>query len=294
MRNLLRAIWYSFCKNYLIFMPDSLFYNLIGFITHLRFRKKYTWMNLKNPMTFNEKINYLKIKRPDINAAMWADKVAVREYVSEKIGDKYLIPIHGVYLDANDINFQSLPNGFALKTNHGSGWNIICKDKTQLDVPKTVSKLNRWLRYNAYYLSREWQYKDIKPQIICEQLLEYDIFDYKFFCFNGNPEIIQVDIDRFSNHTRAFFNEKWERLDFSILYPQTRKHISKPEQLGEMLQVAKVLSEKHSFLRIDLYVYDEKVYFGEITLHPEGGFGAFIPAEYNRILGDKIILESNL
>lgn len=288
MRNYIRFIWYYICKYILLHLSDSIFYNLLGFITHARFGKKYRWMNLRSPVTFNEKVNYLKVNRPQIDGTLWADKVAVREYVSEKIGEKYLIPLHGVYSDAREIDFDKLPKGFALKTNHGSGWNIICNDKNKLDKNKSVTKLNKWLKYNAYYLSREWQYKDIKPKIMCEELLVYDIYDYKFFCFHGKPKIIQVDVDRFTNHTRAFFDENWNRLDFSLTYPQTEKEIEKPEQYEEMYKIASVLAANTIFLRIDLYIHNDKVFFGEITLHPEGGFAPFIPEKYNKVIGELI------
>lgn len=245
-------------------------------------------MNLKNPETFNEKINYLKLhERPELGEII-ADKIKVRDYVSSVAGEKYLIPVIGVFERSEDIDFEKLPRQFALKTNHGSGWNIICRDKTKLHIHKAHRKLKRWLKRNAYYLSREWQYKNLKPMIICEELLEFDIIDYKFFCFNGIPEFVQLDIDRFTDHTRIYYSTSWERLDFSVTYHQATREIEKPSQIEEMLSLSTKLSKGFLFSRIDLYLHNNKIYFGEITLHPEGGFGPFIPEFYNKIIGDKL------
>lgn len=290
MRNFLRIIWYFICKYQLKYIPNKYFINLIGWITHKRFGCSYHWMNINNPKTFNEKINHIKFYKKHKLGQIVADKVLVREYVINTIGEQYLIPLHAIYERASEIEFDKLPNGFALKTNHGSGWNIICTDKSKLNQQQVVKQFDRWLKMNSFYLSREWQYKEIKPKIICEQLLQYEINDYKFFCFNGKPEYIQVDIDRFSNHTRIFFNSVWEIQEFSISYAINKNSIKKPEQLEKMLIIAESLSQGFNFVRVDLYIHNENIYFGEITLHPGGGFEPFIPGSFDRILGDKINL----
>jgi hypothetical protein len=221
---------------------------------------------------------------------MLADKVLVRPFVANAIGEKYLVPCLGVYKSVDEIDFDALPNRFILKTNHGSGWNMICKDKNTFDRKKAARLFKRWLWFNAYYLSREKQYKNIKPLIICEALLEYEIYDYKFFCFNGSPNFLQVDIDRFSDHKRAFYDMEWNKLPFSIRYDISGKILPKPEQFDEMKSIAAKLSTGLLFSRIDLYIHHNQVFFGEITLIPGGGNEPFVPYEYDKILAKNFSL----
>lgn len=256
----------------------------------MRLGFKFSFLNLANPRSFNEKLNYLKSLPLNDEHTMLADKVLVRDHIIKKIGEKYLVPILGVYVHPEEIDFDKLPDSFILKTNHGSGWNLICKDKKAFDKKRAIKLFRRWLSFNAYYLSREKQYKNIKPLILCEQLLEYEIYDYKFFCFRGEPEFVQVDIDRFSNHKRAFFNLKWEKLTFSIRYAISEKDIPKPLQLEEMVKIASALSKDLVFSRIDLYVHNDQVFFGEITLIPGGGNEPFLPMEYDFKIGKLITL----
>lgn len=266
-------------------LPDSLFFQFTSWVTHVRLGFKFSFLNLANPTSFNEKLNYIKTLPLNDQHTLLADKVLVRDFIAEKIGDKYLVPCLGIYRNAKEINFDTLPGRFILKTNHGSGWNIICRDKKAFNRQRAVYLFTRWLSFNAYYLSRERQYKNIKPLIICEQLLEYEIYDYKFFCFKGKPQFVQVDIDRFSDHKRAFFNLKWEKLPFSIRYDISEKVIPKPHQLSEMENIATILSQGLVFSRIDLYVHNNQVFFGEITLIPGGGNEPFLPMEYDFTIG---------
>ncbi len=222
---------------------------------------------------------------------MLADKVLVRDHIKNMIGEKYLIPSLGIYKNAKEIDFEKLPQRFILKTNHGSGWNIICRNKSTFKKKRAIKLLNRWLGFNAYYLSREKQYKIIKPLIICEELLEFEIYDYKFFCFGGKAEFIQVDIDRFTNHKRAFYNLQWQKLPFSIRYEISEKNLAKPTQLEEMERVAAILSKNFQFCRIDLYIHNNQVYFGEITLIPGGGNEPFLPQEYDKKIGELIAIK---
>ena len=201
-----------------------------------------------------------------------------------------MVPLIGVWDNVTDIDFSILPNRFALKANHGSGMNIICPNKDHLNWNAAKKKMIFWLNHSQYYLSREWQYKDTPRKIICEQFLEYDITDYKFFCFNGEPQYIQVDIDRFKNHSRAFFTNNWALAPFTTLYKYPKSLPQKPKQLEEMIKIARKLAKNYAFVRIDLYIHKEKVYFGEITLHPEGGCGIFIPDKYDYKLGEMIKL----
>lgn len=290
MNEFLKDIWYFICRYLLIFLPDRQFARINLWISYKRFGIPYRGLNLKNPATFTEKINYLKLSDECYKYEKFADKYLVRQFVSEEIGAQYLVPLLGIYKRADEIDFNLLPDRFILKTNHGSGWNILCEDKKSLNLKKARRLLSKWLLYNAYYLSREKQVKNIKPLIICEELLDYNINDFKFFCHNGEPFIVQVDIGRFTNHKRAFYNMTWTKQDFSFVYPIYSEDIPPPEKFEEMKEVAKKLSKQFKFSRIDLYIHQAKVYFGEITFFPEGGSGYFIPPEYDMIMGNFINL----
>lgn len=251
-------------------------------------------LSLSNPQTFNEKIIWLKIKHHYSDANILADKCAVRKFVEKKIDIRYLIPLIGIFNNPREIDFTKLPDSFVLKTNHGSGYNIIVKSKTDLNIEKTIKQIEKWLNIDYYQLGKEYQYKGIKPKVICETYLENSpekpLIDYKIFCFSGEPAFIQVDLDRFTNHKRNFYDLEWKLLPFTTLYPYGKKIIQKPEKLFEMLQIAKTLSEGMIFSRIDLYFYQGMVYFGEITLHHGGGFEPFLPKKYDYIIGEMIHL----
>ena len=286
----IKSTWYFLSKHLFIHLPDTFYIQFMFWVTNLRLGYRPYLLNLSNPKSFNEKINWLKLHHRFENGPMLADKIAVRDFVKNQIGETYLIPLIETYENANEINFDNLPDSFALKTNHGSGWNIICKNKSKLNRQESIKKMNKWLGLNPYYLSHEWQYNFIKPQLICEKLLEFEINDYKFFCFDGEPKFIQVDVDRFSNHTRSFYNLAWEKQSIEIVYPICQKQIERPLKLEEMLSVSRKLSENLKFARIDLYEHDNHVYFGEITLHPEGGFGPFQSKQQDLFMGQYINL----
>jgi hypothetical protein len=227
-------------------------------------------------------------------ACRYADKLAVRDYIAKTIGNEYLIPLLGSWSLAQEIPYDSLPNRFVLKTNHASGTNVIVNDKKGLDVDAVSQKLDGWLALNYFDVGREYQYKDIVPRILAEEMLVTEdgteLKDYKIFCFHGEPKFIQVDIDRHTNHTRNFYDLDWNQLPFTILYPGYDGVVSKPHSLDEMIGIARKLSSDFVFSRIDLYNTDKKIYFGEITFHHEGGFGPILPKDYAYILGDYIDL----
>lgn len=227
------------------------------------------------PETFNEKLNLLKLSTLPNQASIVADKVAVRDYVENKINSDALIPVIGTYQSADDIDLAKLPNKFAIKVNHGSGWNLICLDKTSLDWNREKKKLNRWLKMNAYYLSREKQYRHIFPKLIVETLIDENPRDFKFFCVNGKVRIVQVDSDRFVQHTRNFYTPDWRPVHFEYVYPPSKNVMKEPTNLERMISTAEMLASNFSFIRIDLYSVEEKIFFGEITLFPEGGSGPF-------------------
>lgn len=222
-----------------------------------------------------------------------ADKYTVRSFVEEKIGKEFLNELLGVYESPSEINWSALPNSFVLKATHGSGMNILMEDKTDTNLSQIQKQLARWLQVDYSKLRREWVYRDIPRKIIAEHFL-YDAngkvpLDYKVFCFNGEPRYIQVDVDRFGDHTRAYFDTKWERQPFSILYEQYTGHVDQPIHLDTMIGAARALARDIPFVRVDFYALP-KLVFGEMTFFPECGTGVFAPTEWDLNLGQMIRL----
>ncbi|MBD5356202.1 MAG: hypothetical protein HDR88_04245 [Bacteroides sp.] len=253
-------------------------------------------MNIKQPKTFSEKLQWLKKNGPRELKTRLADKYEVREWVKEKIGKEYLVDLLPLSKDGEkaitkieDIDFDQLPNEFVLKLTKGSGFNIICNNKDKLDITKTKKTLADWLKINNYYLSREPQYKG-ENKIICEKMLEYNITDYKFFCFNGQPTFVELYIDRFGCHRKVFYDMDWQKVGFTTANDSMEGTAIKPKEFDEMVSVAKELSKGWTFVRVDLYVHDGKVYFGEMTFHPAGGYTPITPREWEYKLGEKILL----
>ena len=246
--------------------------------------------NFKNPRTFNEKLGYLKLYRDPGILSDLCDKYLVKNYVRKKIGDKYVLDTLYITSEPESIPFEKLPNSFIIKATHGSGWNIIVKDKKNTDFKHIVKKCRSFLSMNYYYLGRECQYKNIEPQIMVENLLKDERgnipSDYKFFAFNNEVKFIQVDYDRANNHKRNFYDLEWNKMDFNLNYPSFDFEIKKPENLSQMIEISKVLSEGLPFARIDLYSILNDIYFGEITLTPENNLGKFKPAKYDKVLGE--------
>jgi len=258
-----------------------------------RFRETFGYdLDLKTPKTFNEKIQWIKLYDRNSKYKLLSDKFLVRKYVSQKIGDVYLNQLIAVYSSPEDIDFNELPNQFVLRMAHGSGWNIICHDKNQLDIEECRKKLFHWSKQDYYHLGREWVYKKIKPRILCEKFLSGDpklgLLDYKIFCFHGNPKYIQVDIDRYTNHSRDFYDVNWKKQYFSIMYPLYKHDIPRPKHLDKMLEISKILADKIPFCRVDLYSFQETVLFGEITFYPGCGFEKFYPSIMDEKLGGYI------
>jgi hypothetical protein len=271
------------------------FYNRLNYYyLHLKVGILPKSLNLTDPKTFNEKIIWLKLNYRSPHAQVLADKVAVKSYVSKKLAGVSLMPTLGVYSNAQDIDYDKLPNSFVMKVNHGSGWNILCKDKSKIKTFEINDKLNQWLGINYYDIGKEYQYHAIEPKILCETYMENEdgspLVDYKIFCFSGEPKYIQVDLDRFGSHRRNYYNIEWEMIPFTTLYPLGNKQIEKPKLLSDMLAIARELANGHPFARVDLYEINNAIYFGEFTFHPGGGFEPFIPQRYDLILGDLLNL----
>ena len=256
-------------------------------------------LNIENPVFFNEKIQWLKLYNRKPEYTIMVDKYKVRQYVAQQIGEKYLIPLLGVWDTPEEIDFKDLPNQFVLKCNHNSGNGMcICKDKTKLDIAKVKRKLRRSLKSDFYLTGREWPYKDVPRKIIAEKFMSdgsgSDLRDYKFYCFNGIPKYCQVISNRTTAETIDFFDMEWKLQGFTGLalppQPHSAVPIKRPSCYEEMQLLAQKLAKSIPFVRIDFYEIEGRVYFGEITFFPASGFGEFTPREWNKKIGDMIDL----
>ncbi len=285
-----RTRFMKMLKYSLRFLPDETYVKLY-YRVHVK-RK----LNLKKPKTFNEKLQWLKFNDRDPFYAIVVDKYKVREYIKDTIGEEYLIPLIGVWDNFDDIDFDSLPDKFVLKCNHDSGGLVICTDKDKLDIKAARKKINSSLKCQFYYVGREWQYKNVKPKIICEQFIgEQDCppADYKISCFNGKPDNIMVCYGRETGTTKYyFFDMDWKLLRYNKWGKNAPEDFTlpKPENLEDMIRVAEILSKPYYYARIDLYNIDGKIYFGEITLCPNSGFDANILPETDELFGEKLKL----
>ncbi len=266
-------------------------YLKIGY--RIRRKKK---LNFDNPQTFNEKLQWLKIHDRKPEYTMMVDKYEVKKYVAEKIGEEYIIPTLGVWDRFDDIDFDSLPNQFVLKCTHDSGGLVICKDKSRLDIKAARKKINASMKRSFYLSGREWPYKNVKPRIIAEKYMqdatEINLPVYKFFCFDGQPKIIQsIKNDKMPNESIDYFDTDWNLLNIKQSFPNSEIPLPKPENLSELVAFAGLLAkDKVGFLRVDLYVINRKIYFSEYTFYSDCGFERFYPDEWDRKLGDWIKL----
>lgn len=248
--------------------------------------------NLENPERFTEKIQYLKLNERTELRKKAADRIAVRDYVREKIGENHLIPLLGNFEELTQDNWDSLPSSFVLKANHGCKMVKIVKDKTEEIFSKIQDLTNSWQDTDYYKLGREWVYKDVPRTIVAEKLLlntKGNIpGDYKFFCFHGRAELIQTDFDRFENHTRNFYDRDYNLLPVTLLYNQNEQPVRKHPLLENAVKVAEELASEFSFIRVDLFLMDNEIYFGELTNYPGNGFSSFTPDSFDYELGRKL------
>lgn len=255
----------------------------------------------QTPRTLNEKLNWMKRYYRNPLQQTVADKFAVRAWVVRQIGEDYLIPLLKTYARARDIRLNELPDAFVLKVNHGSGQNRIVHRKDTEDEREIRRQFAAWMRTNHYRASREWPYKGMRPLIVAETLLQKDQGhipeDYKFHCFAGQVAVVQVDLDRETDHRRNFYDRDWHLQPFiwteweenRPLWPNGQT-VPKPESLDEMIRVAETLSAVFPYVRVDLFECRGRVYFGELTFYHGGGFEQFSPEQYDRLLGDQLCL----
>lgn len=246
---------------------------------------------LNPPVTYNEKLNWIKLYDRNPLYTKLADKYAVRKYVEERIGRQYLVPLLGVWDTVEKIPFEELPKQFVLKCTHDSESAIVCKDKEKLDINKTKKSLSRALKVNFYYYNREWVYKEIPRRIIAEKYLEdpidQELRDFKFFCFDGVPRAMFIATGRGIHETKFdFYDMDFHHLDFTQHYPNSDVPVRKPKSFELMKELAAKLSEGLRHVRVDFYEVDGKVYFGEITFFHHGGTTPFVPEKWDRIFGD--------
>lgn len=253
-------------------------------------------LNLKNPETFNEKLQWLKLYNHKPEYTTMVDKLAVKKYVSDKIGKQYIIPTLGVWDRFEDIDFDKLPNQFVLKCTHDSGGLVICKDKSKFNFHEAKKKIKRSLKKNYYYSGFEWPYKNVLPRIIAEKYMVdesgYELKDYKFFCFNGHVKLFKIDFDRSTEHRANYYSVDGDFLPFgeAVCPPQPKRKLLMPSNREKMILFAEQFAEGIPFLRVDFYEIQGKLYFGELTFFPASGFGRFIPGEWDQKLGQWIIL----
>lgn len=275
----------SFVKNFFKFLPDKVYLSL-----RFRFTMGY-WMNWKNPVTYNEKLQWLKVYNRRNEYTKLVDKYEVKEYVKDLIGEEYVIPTLAVWDNINDIDFDQLPDQFVLKTTHSGGNTgvVICRDKKSFDKEDAKSKLSRSLKQDIYASLREWPYKNVCPRIIAEKFLSdnvhSDLIDYKFYCFDGEPKVLVVATGRNVNLCFDYYDMEFNHLPFRQGGPNSPYPIKKPRILDEMIKLAAKLSKGMPHVRIDMFCVNSRIYFGEYTFFDSSGMAKFDPEEWDYNFG---------
>ncbi|MBO3335130.1 ATP-grasp fold amidoligase family protein [Clostridium perfringens] len=274
-------------KGILNWMPDEQYLKLMGY--GLLGEK----LDIKNPKSFNEKLQWLKLYDRKPEYTILVDKYEVRKYISMNIGKEYLIPLIGVWDNVEEIDFAKLPNKFVLKCTHDSGSVFICTDKSKLDIEKLKIKIKKALKRNYYYIGREWPYKNVKPRIVCEEFISDKNStpdDYKVLCFNGKAKLIGVHIDRFGNHCLDNYDRDWNKTEVAKDGPMSEFVYEKPKEFEKMIELSEKIALNMSHVRVDWFIVNEKLYFGEITFYEAAGFDHFDNKEDNYLLGSWIDL----
>lgn len=266
-------------------MPDKWYIQMYYFAHYKKF------CNLKNPITYNEKLNWLKLHDHNPLYTTLVDKYEAKEYVARVIGSEYIIPTLGVWDSFDEIDFDKLPGQFVLKCTHDSEGLVIVKDKNRLDKKAAKEKIETALKQNFYYIGREWPYKNVKPRIIAEQYMEDhvdgELRDYKFFCFDGEPKVMFIASDRASGHVKFdYYDLQFNHLDIKQKYPHAQKALRKPVTFEKMIEFSKVLSKGYPHVRVDFYEVDGHLYFGELTFYHFSGFMPFEPDRWDKMFGD--------
>ena len=286
----LKDVTYEILVNKLFrnYAPDKFYLNFL-------YKRKYGYsIDWNNPKTFNEKLQWMKIYDHNPMYTVCADKVQVRKYVEDTIGKDYLIPLVGIYDNPEEIDVNILPTKFVLKLNTGAAYNIVCTDKNKITKNEIVNNYNKWMKEKFYLRYREYHYKPIVKKIVCEQFLENadgtPLFDYKVFCFDGEPYLIMVMLgEKYDNH-RNLYNINWTRHSGYITAEQDDFEVPEPMNLEEMLMCARKLSRGFKEVRVDFYIVNNKLYFGEMTFFSGAGFSQFSSYNFDLELGNRIKL----
>ncbi|SEF67742.1 TupA-like ATPgrasp [Butyrivibrio sp. Su6] len=269
--------------------------------TYLKVRFKYRMgyeLDLENPKTFNEKLNWLKLyDRKPVYTTM-VDKYAVKEYVSNKIGTEHVAPLYGVWDRFDDIDFDKLPESFVLKCTHDSGGMVVCRNKKEFDKEKAKNVLETCLSINPFWGDREWPYKDVKPRIIAEKYMDSlgkpDSVEYKVTVIGGKVEFVTICRGiahaSFDARTNDHYDINFKRVPFWAFYKNSDIKWERPDKWDEIVEYSKILAAGLPQARVDFYLHDGIVYFGEITFYTWSGCIKFVPEEYDRILGDKVVI----
>jgi len=251
-------------------------------------------LSFKNPKTYSEKLNWLKVYDKNPLYTKLVDKYEVRSFVKERIGEEHLFPLLGVWNNFDDIDFNKLPNRFVLKCTHDFGSVVICNDKTKFSVKDAKKTINNALKFNFYYRGREWAYKNVKPRIIAEQNMQTGderLVDYKFFCFGGKVKFMFVATGRGKDLRFDFFDNNYNHISVVNGVPNADTIPEKPKCFDEMIKLAEKLAKGINNVRVDLYDIDGKVYFSEMTFYHNGGMVAFEPYSIDSELGNDFIME---
>ena len=276
-------------KRALRVLPDGTYLRLRYLIA---FRKP---LHLKNPRTFNEKLQWLKLYDRNPEYTRMVDKLEAKKYVAERIGEEYIVPTLGVWDRFEEIDFDALPDQFVLKCTHDSGGLVICKDKKSLDLDAAREKITACLKENYYWDYREWPYKNVKPRIIAEPYLRDDetgeLRDYKFYTFGGEVKALLIISGRDTPDAGGdYFDAEFHHLDMQWGYKNAKALPSPPKSMEEMIRLAQLLSKSTPELRVDFYEINGKPFFGEMTFFDGGGFEKIVPEKWDRIFGDWVIL----
>lgn len=278
-------------RYFLKFIPDKMYIQL-NYLAHF---KKFA--NLKKPVTYNEKLNWLKLNDHNPLYPKIVDKYAVKEYIADIIGEEYIIQTIGVWDNFDDIDFEKLPEQFVLKCTHDSEGLVICRDKSKLDLEEARNKIESSLKQNFFYVGREWPYKSVKPRIIAEEYMEDkidgELRDYKFFCFDGKAKAMFIASDRINDTTKFdYYDLDFNHLDIKQKYPNAGE-VRKPLNFEKMIELAEILSKDMPHVRVDFYEVNGKVYFGELTLYHFSGFRPFEPSKWDKTFGDWLKIKDN-
>ena len=263
-------------------MPDSLFLKIAykGIMGEK--------LNLNNPRSFNEKLQWLKVNDHNPQYRLFVDKLMAKDTVGRIIGYQHIVPSYGNWSNAKDISFDILPQRFVLKCNHDQGSVILVKNKNSINKKEIIKKLDIKMKKNAYYGTREYPYKNIEPRVFAEKYLGDNIIDYKFYCFNGEPKFLYCGQGLTEDHSLKidFYDLNWELMPFYRTDYDRLGKIERPSRLDEMINISRKLSENIPFVRIDLFEVNNEVFFSEFTLYPASGFMPFVPNEYDEIVGE--------